>query len=133
MNHARTGWGLALGLAVGLVGIHALLVLVTLGELLFWVPAFEAMLAEFGMALPIPTQMTITASRSLRGLWFLWFPVLALCGALDLAHLALLARARRWFWALVLGLFEVVPLLLVPALVALSLYLPIFTMAGAIE
>ena len=133
MSRARLGWGKALGIALGLTCLHGVLVLATLGVLLLWVPSFEGLFAEMGTALPAPTILTIDASHLFRSWWFLWVPLLALGGLVDLAHLASLARFGGWLWSVLLGLLEAAALLAVPLLMAASLYLPIFTMAQAVQ
>jgi len=133
VSAGRTSWGKAAGTALGLTCLHGALVLATVAELLFWVPTFEVMLAEMGTALPAPTVLTIDASHLFRSWWFLWLPLMALGGLADLAHLTLLARLGGWVWSLLLGLLEAAALLAVPLLIGVSLYLPIFAMAQAVQ
>ena len=130
---AGCSWGTALPIGAlfgttpgGPLGLLAFL-------LIMFVPQFETMFAEFGASLPAPTVLVMDLSRNLRVFWYLWFPLLGLgLGANALVLLAL-AHLRTWVWSLVLGVIQAVPLVVLPVMMGASMYLPIFTMARAIQ
>ncbi len=135
MSAASKGssWGAAIAVTAVGTGLHACLVGLSVLMLLKIVPEFEYMFRDMGASLPILTQLTIDAARSLRSWWFLWLPLLAMAGLLNAVVLLLLARRKHWLWSTALAAVEAVPLALVPAFIMVSLYLPIFAMASAIE
>ncbi|MFQ5585534.1 MAG: type II secretion system F family protein [Thermodesulfobacteriota bacterium] len=53
------------------VVIGIALIIVT-GLLVFVVPIFEGMFADFGKALPLPTQMVVSLSNVIKGYWYLF-------------------------------------------------------------
>lgn len=53
------------------VVISIALIIVT-GLLVFVVPIFEGMFADFGKALPMPTQMVVNLSNAIVGYWYLF-------------------------------------------------------------
>lgn len=129
----RSAWGAALGISLACTAGHSLLVGLILIFLAKTVPSFEDMFAEFGASLPAPTVLVMDLSRNLRVFWYLWFPLLGLgLGANALVLLAL-AHLRTWVWSLVLGVIQAVPLVVLPVMMGASMYLPIFTMARAIQ
>jgi hypothetical protein len=90
------------------LGVSTLLWLVVVGQMVFIVPGFKRMFADFGMKAPIMTDLVM------HDLW--WLAPLFAVGAFSISMLT----RSRWVWILLL----IVLPLLVNGLVAVSLYLP---------
>jgi hypothetical protein len=129
----RSSWKASIAVGLGHGFVHTLLLLAELAALLIVVPRFTAMFADFGASLPAPTVLAIGLSDAIRGFWFLWLPLGLLSLLANSALLLGLARWRGWFWALLLGLAQDLPLLLLPLLTVGAMYLPIFALAEAIH
>lgn len=121
---------LVIGLCVGLHAVLALCVLAILGSV---VPPFEAMFADFGTALPWPTDLVLRLSRNLRTTWWLLPPAALLGLALDVGLLWLAGRWKGSIACLGLGALIAGAQLLAGLLIVAALYLPIFALAEAVR
>ncbi len=132
---ARRGssWGAAAAVALVMGAVHAGLMGLELVLLVTVVPSFEAMFADFGASLPAPTELVLSLSWGVRSWWFLWIPAGLAVLTGNTLLLAALARWRGALWSGLLGVLQALPLLVVPALTFAALYLPIFSMASAID
>ncbi len=85
---------------------HSVMTQTSLLLLLFWVPLFYPVLAELGVALPLPTLLVLDAAWVLRRDPWIWFPLLSLASAADLVGLVLLEwfAPRIWLWVAGLGI-----------------------------
>ena len=70
--------------------------LVTAALVLFVLPKFAEIFAQFNTPLPLITQVLLSAATELRGRWWLWGPVLALMGTGFIVFVMSATGRRLW-------------------------------------
>ncbi len=106
--------------------VSALLVAVAL---LFVIPSFIPIFADFGAVLPSLTRLSIGLSDGARSLWFLSIPAAVAIGLVDVVVLYLLGRLETQlpYWVFSLGVFFFLGILSITLFA--SMYLPMFRLA----
>lgn len=115
-----------MGAALAVHGVSALLVFVAL---VFVIPSFIPLFADFGAVLPALTRLSIGLSDGARSLWFLSIPAAVAAGLTDAAMLYLLGRLETQlpYWIYALGTFFALAILSITLFA--SMYLPMLQLA----
>jgi type II secretory pathway component PulF len=120
--------------AILLAIFHSVLWMVFLGMMLWYVPVFARMFADFDTALPVISIWVLQWSSLLARYWFLALPCIAFLCAVDLVVLYVLylrpeLAIVRWLW---LALMLLVPLGLM-GLTVLATFLPLMSLIHSLS
>lgn len=110
------------------VAIHALMLAIWAGMLLFMAPRFQGIFADLGATLPWITQFVLGLAGTVRRLWPL-FAVLALgLLALDAWLMSLIGKKIKFLGALGWNTMMMILLAAGAVVTLLAMYVPIITM-----
>jgi len=114
------------------VAIHALMLAIWAGMLLFMAPRFQGIYADLGATLPWITQFVLSLAHTVRGLWPL-FALLALgLLALDAWLMSLIGKKIKFLGALGWNTMMMILLAAGAVMTLLAMYVPIFTAIDAL-
>jgi len=102
-------------------GVALVLLLIVLGVILFTVPRFEKIFADFGTELPGPTMVVIHISHFCVSYWFLVVPLIMLL----FAGLIVWIWLANWRSGLVAGILLILALLMCFAGLVITLFMPL--------
>jgi len=115
------------------VGLHALMLAIWAGMLLFMAPRFHGMFADLGAPLPWVTLLVLNVAQAIRQLWPLFALLAVGVLALDATLMSLIGKKVRFIGALGWNAMVMILLALGAVATLAAMYLPLFTAVGMLE